>query len=212
MLCINWLQMATQSKQVMLVVGEASGDVHGAQLVRALSDKDHRLRFFGVGGEKLQHAHFEELFNVSQLASMGLLELAGSVRNIWKAYRILSQAMRERKPNLLVLIDFPEFNLRLAKLAKKLGIPVLYYVSPQIWAWRKGRVRQIARWVDRMAVIFPFEASFYQRHAVNATFVGHPLLETVKTDETREETLAKLGLDPQQPVIALLPGSRLAEI
>jgi len=212
MLCINWLQMATQSKQVMLVVGEASGDVHGAQLVRSLSDKDHILRFSGVGGEKLQQTHFEELFNVSQLASMGLLELAGSVRNIWKAYRILSQAMRERKPNLLVLIDFPEFNLRLAKLAKKLGIPVLYYISPQIWAWRRGRVRQIARWVDHMALVFPFEVQFYEKRGVKVSFVGHPLLDSVRFRKSRESVLAELALDTEKQTIAILPGSRRGEV
>src|SRR5258705_8715530 len=204
--------MATQDKEIMLVVGEASGDTHGAQLVAALYEKEPALKVYGVGGEQLQRTRFEALFSVAKLTGMGLVELAGNLKNLWRAYSILKRALRERRPNLLVLIDFPEFNLRLARYAKSLRIPVLYYVSPQIWAWRKGRVRQIARWVDRMAVIFPFEASFYQRHAVNATFVGHPLLETVKTDETREETLAKLGLDPQQPVIALLPGSRLAEI
>jgi lipid-A-disaccharide synthase len=212
MLFISWLQMATQSKQVMLVVGEASGDVHGAQLVRALSDKDHTLRFFGVGGEQLQRTPFEALFNVSQLASMGLLELAGSVRNIWQAYRILSQAMRKRKPNLLVLIDFPEFNLRLAKLAKKLGIPVLYYISPQIWAWRRGRVRQIARWVDHMALVFPFEVQFYEKWGVKVSFVGHPLLDIVRFQESRESMLAELALDAEKQTIAILPGSRRGEI
>jgi lipid-A-disaccharide synthase len=212
MLFISRLQMTTQSKQVMLVVGEASGDVHGAQLVRALSDKDHTLRFFGVGGEELQQTDFETLFNVSQLASMGLLELAGSVRNIWQAYRILSRAMRERKPNLLVLIDFPEFNLRLAKLAKKLDIPVLYYISPQIWAWRRGRVRQIARWVDHMALVFPFEVQFYEKWGVKVSFVGHPLLDIVCSRESRKAMLAEIGLDATKQTIAILPGSRRGEI
>jgi lipid-A-disaccharide synthase len=204
--------MASQRREIMLVVGEASGDAHGAQLVDALHEKEPALKVYGVGGEQLQRTRFETLFSVAKLTGMGLVELAGNLKNLWRAYSILKQALRERRPNLLVLIDFPEFNLRLARYAKSLRIPVLYYVSPQIWAWRKGRVRQIARWVDRMAVIFPFEAPFYQRHGINATFVGHPLLETVKADKSREETLAKLGLDPQQPVIALLPGSRLAEI
>jgi lipid-A-disaccharide synthase len=204
--------MATQRKEIMLVVGEASGDAYGAQLVDALHKKEPALNVYGVGGEQLQRTRFETLFSVAKLTGMGLVELAGNLKNLWRAYSILKQTLRDRRPNLLVLIDFPEFNLRLARYAKLLRIPVLYYVSPQIWAWRKGRVRQIARWVDRMAVIFPFEASFYQRHGVNATFVGHPLLETVKADASREETLAKLGLDPQQPVIALLPGSRLAEV
>jgi lipid-A-disaccharide synthase len=196
----------------MLVVGEASGDAHGAQLVEALHRRDPAVKIYGVAGEELEHKKFEALFSVAKLTGMGLVELAGNLTNLWRGFRILKRALSERRPNLLVLIDFPEFNLRLARFAKSLGIPVLYYVSPQIWAWRKGRVRQIARWVDHMAVIFPFEAPFYQRHGVNATFVGHPLLETVKASATREETLAKLGLDPGQPVIALLPGSRNGEV
>jgi lipid-A-disaccharide synthase len=199
-------------KDIMLVVGEASGDAHGAQLVEALLRRDPALKIYGVAGERLQQTHFEALFTVAKLTGMGLVELAGNLRNLWRAYRILKRALQERRPDLLVLIDFPEFNLRLAKLAKSLRIPVLYYVSPQIWAWRKGRVRQIARWVDHMAVIFPFEADFYRSHGVKSTFVGHPLLESVKADTGREETLGKIGLDPKQPAIALLPGSRQGEV
>lgn len=212
MLFIIWFQVATQSKQVMLVVGEASGDIHGADLVRALSGKDRTLRFFGVGGEQLERTNFEVLFNVSQLAGMGFVELVGSLRNIWRANRTLRQAMRERRPDLLVLIDFPEFNLRLAKLAKKLKIPVLYYISPQIWAWRRGRVRQIARWVDHMAVVFPFEVPLYKKWGVNVSFVGHPLLDIVRSRESREGVLAQLALDVKKQTIAILPGSRRGEI
>jgi lipid-A-disaccharide synthase len=203
---------AADSKQVMLVVGEASGDIHGAHLVRALIAQDPTLRFFGVAGEQLKQTDFEVLFNVSQLASMGFVELAGSVRNIWQAYRTLRQVMRERRPDLLILIDFPEFNLRLAKLARKLKIPVLYYVSPQIWAWRRGRVRQIARCVDHMAVVFPFELPFYEKRKVKVSFVGHPLLDIVRAREPREAVLAQLALDTEKRTIAILPGSRRGEI
>jgi lipid-A-disaccharide synthase len=212
MLFIIWFQVARQSKQVMLVVGEASGDIHGAHLVRALSAKDPTLRFFGVGGEQLERTDFEVLFNVSQLAGMGFVELAGSMRNIWRANRTLRQAMRERRPDLLVLIDFPEFNLRLAKLATKLKIPVLYYISPQIWAWRRGRVRQIARCVDHMAVVFPFEVPLYEKWGVNVSFVGHPLLDIVRSRESRDAVLARLALDAKKQTIAILPGSRRGEI
>lgn len=204
--------MAAHSKQVMLVVGEASGDLHGAQLVKALSEQDPGLRFFGVAGEQLEQTRFEMLFSVSQLAGMGLVELAGKVGNIWKGYGVLRRALRERRPDLLVLIDFPEFNLRLAKLAKELKIPVLYYVSPQIWAWRRGRVRQIARWVDHMAVVFPFEVSFYEKRGVRVTFVGHPLLDIVRCRESREAILTQLGLDRARQTIAILPGSRRGEL
>jgi lipid-A-disaccharide synthase len=199
-------------KRLMLIVGEASGDIHGAQLVQALLQRDPGLRFFGVAGEHLRRLPFEALINVSRLAGMGLVELAGNIKSIWAAYQLLRRALREQKPHLLVLIDFPEFNLRLAKYAKRLGIPVLYYVSPQIWAWRKGRVRQIARWVDHMAVVFPFEVPFYQDHGVKVTYVGHPLLDAVRAGEPRDAVLTRLGLDRQKPVIALLPGSRRREV
>jgi lipid-A-disaccharide synthase len=201
-----------QPKQIMLVVGEASGDAHGAQLVEALHRRDPQMEIYGVAGEQLERSRFEALFSVAQLTGMGLVELAGNLRNIWRAYSLLKRTLKKRHPNLLVLIDFPEFNLRLARFAKSLGIPVLYYVSPQIWAWRKNRVKQIARWVDHMAVIFPFETDFYERHGVRVSFVGHPLLEIVKANSGRAETLTKLGFDPSRPVIALLPGSRRAEV
>ena len=196
----------------MLVVGEASGDMHGACLVKALSDKDQTLRFFGVAGEQLKQTQLEPLFDVSQIARMGLVELAGSLRSLWQAYRTLGQALRERRPDLLILIDFPEFNMRLAKLAKKLAIPVLYYISPQIWAWRKGRVRQIARYVDHMAVVFPFEAALYASQGVKVSFVGHPLLDIVRSQEPREAVLARLALDAGKRTIAILPGSRRGEV
>lgn len=204
--------MAPLKKEILLVVGEASGDAHGAHLVEALLKRDPTLKIYGVAGERLQQTDFEALFSVAQLTGMGLVELFGNLGNLWRAYRRLKRALKERRPNLLVLIDFPEFNLRLARVAKSLRIPVLYYVSPQIWAWRKGRVRQIARWVDQMAVIFPFEVAFYQRHGVKATFVGYPLLDSVCAKENREAALRRIGLDPAKPAIALLPGSRDGEV
>ncbi len=204
--------MTRLQKEIMLVVGEASGDAYGAQLVEALHRCDAALKIYGVAGEQLQRTRFETLFSVAKLTGMGLVELVGNLGNLWRAYALLKEALQQRRPNLLVLIDFPDFNLRLAKLAKSLQIPVLYYVSPQIWAWRKGRVRQIARWVDHMAVIFPFEAAFYERHGVKATFVGHPLLETVRAGGDRAATVSKMGLDPAKPAVAILPGSRHGEV
>lgn len=205
-------RVASPTKQVMLVVGEASGDVHGANLVKALHRQDSNLKIFGVAGEQLQQTDFEALFNVSQLTGMGLVELASNVKNIWRAYQVLRGALQQRRPDLLILIDFPDFNLRLARIAKSLRIPVLYYISPQIWAWRRGRVRQIAKSVDRMAVVFPFEVDFYRSHGVNVTFVGHPLLETVTVSQSREAVLARHGLDPAKKTVALLPGSRHGEV
>jgi lipid-A-disaccharide synthase len=204
--------VARLEKEIMLVVGEASGDAHGAQLVEALHRRAPGLKVYGVAGAQLQRTRFEALFSVAQLTGMGLVELFGNAGNLWRAYGKLKRALRERRPDLLVLIDFPDFNLRLAKMAKSLRVPVLYYVSPQIWAWRRGRVRQIARWVDHMAVIFPFEAPFYERHGVRATFVGHPLLEVVRATASRADTLRRIGLDPARPAVALLPGSRHGEV
>jgi lipid-A-disaccharide synthase len=204
--------VARLKKEIMLVVGEASGDAHGAHLVDALHKRDAALKIYGVAGERLQRTDFETLFSVAQLTGMGLVELFGNLGNLWRAYRLLKRVLTERRPDLLVLIDFPDFNLRLARIAKSLRIPVLYYVSPQIWAWRKGRVRQIARWVDQMAVIFPFEVGFYERYGVKATFVGYPLLDSVKPNENREVTLRRIGLDPNKTTIALLPGSRHGEV
>jgi lipid-A-disaccharide synthase len=201
-----------EQNQIMLVVGEASGDIHGAQVVQALLARDPNLKIFGVGGERLQQTRFEALYNVSQLTGMGLVELAGNLKTLWQALRRLRRALRERRPRLLILIDFPDFNLRLARTARTLNVPVLYYVSPQVWAWRRRRVRQIARFVDHMAVVFPFEAPFYHAHGVRATFVGHPLLDAVAVRESRDRVLARLGLDPKRPVVALLPGSRRREV
>jgi lipid-A-disaccharide synthase len=204
--------VAHLKKEIMLVVGEASGDAHGAHLVEALHQRDSALKIYGVAGEQLLRTNFEALFSVAQLTGMGLVELFGNLGNLWRAYRLLKRVLAERRPNLLVLIDFPDFNLRLARIAKSLRIPVLYYVSPQIWAWRKGRVRQIARWVNQIAVIFPFEVSFYERYGVKATFVGYPLLDSVKSNKNREMTLREIGLDPSKITIALLPGSRNGEV
>ena len=202
----------TPRKEIMLVVGEASGDMHGASLVKALLKRDPNLTFFGVAGDQLQQTNFEALFTVSELTGMGLLELAGNIKNIVSAYHLLRGSLRRRRPSLLILIDFPELNLRLARLAKDLGVPVLYYVSPQVWAWRRGRIRQIAQLVDKMAVVFPFEVEFYERHQMPVEFVGHPLLDIVRVSQEREPTLHELGLQKEKPVIALLPGSRRKEI
>jgi lipid-A-disaccharide synthase len=196
----------------MLVIGEASGDILGADLVKALLKRDPTLKIYGVAGEQLRRTDFEPLFSVSKLTGMGLTELVGNLRNICQAYHLLKKTLRERKPALLVLIDFPEVNLRLAKIAKRLEIPVLYYVSPQVWAWRSGRVRQIARRADQIAVIFPFEVGFYEGHSVKVVFVGHPLLEIVQAKLDRETVLTRLGLDGGKTTVALLPGSRQKEL
>lgn len=199
-------------KRVMIVVGEASGDLHGAHLVKALYRRDPTLEIFGVAGDGLKREGIKVIFDVDRLTGMGFAELAGNLKTIWQAYRLLRKALREERPDLLILVDFPEFNLRLARLAKKSGIPVLYYISPQVWAWRKRRTQKIARWVDRMAVVFPFEVPLYQNEGVAVSFVGHPLLDLAHSSEPRERTLTQYGLDPSRQTIAILPGSRRREI
>lgn len=199
-------------KHVLLVVGEASGDLHGAQLVRALRERDPALRVSAVAGEELKGEGVGVVFDVARIAGMGLTELAGNLRNLWRAYALLKKILRDERPDLLILIDFPDFNMRLARVAKSLGVPVLYYIPPQVWAWRKRRVAGIARSVDRVAVVFPFEAPLYESAGARVDFVGHPLLDSARATRPRAETLARLGLDPSRLTIALLPGSRRREV
>ncbi|MFQ5849141.1 MAG: lipid-A-disaccharide synthase [Candidatus Binatia bacterium] len=196
----------------MLVVGEASGDIHGAQLAKRLYQCDPTLDICGVAGESLKREGITVLFDVARLTGMGLAEVMGNLKPLWQAYRLLQRFLRDQRPDLLILIDFPEFNLRLARLAKHLEIPVLYYVSPQVWAWRRGRTRKIARWVSQMAVVFPFEVPLYEKEGARVTFVGHPLLDIVHPTQPRDATLGRHGLDPIRQTIALLPGSRRSEV
>lgn len=199
-------------KRVLLVAGEASGDLHGSHLVRALRERDSALEIFAVGGEALKREGARIIFDVARIAGMGLTELAGNLTSLWRAYSQVKKFLREQRPNLLILIDFPDFNLRVARVAKRLGVPVLYYISPQVWAWRKRRIAEIARLADRVAVVFPFEAPLYEQAGVKVEFVGHPLLDVARASRPREETLARLGLDPSRQTIALLPGSRRREV
>lgn len=196
----------------MIVVGEASGDLHGAHLVKSLYQRDPTLEIFAVAGEGLKREGVKVLFDVGRLTGMGLTELAGSIRSLWQAYQRLQGFLWEGRPNLLILIDFPEFNLRLARRGKKLRIPVLYYISPQIWAWRQYRIRKISRWVDRMVVVFPFEIPLYEKERLPVSFVGHPLLDIVRATQDREETLRQYGLATSRQTVALLPGSRKREV
>jgi len=199
-------------RRVLLVAGEASGDMHGAELVAALRQRNPQIEVFGVGGERLRQAGMHILVDTAAVATMGFVETFGTLGRLLSAYRRLKRFLIEERPALLILIDYPEFNLFLAKRAKALGIPVFYYIAPQVWAWRRGRVRKIARRVDRLGVVFPFEAALYNEGAERAYFVGHPLLDLVRPTRTREETLARHRLDPTRPLLAILPGSRKKEV
>lgn len=199
---------------VLVVAGEASGDLRGAELVAELRGLVPGLRVTGVGGERLRAAGQEAEVDAEEISTMGLTEVVSSFGRILAAFRRVREAVEGRsgpRPDLVVLIDLPDFNLRLAPIAKRAGVPVLYYVSPQVWAWRRWRVRHLARNVDRLAVVFPFEERIY-RGLADVTFVGHPALDTVRASRTPAETRARHGLDPSRPLVALLPGSRAAEV
>ncbi|HVO26290.1 MAG TPA: lipid-A-disaccharide synthase [Candidatus Margulisiibacteriota bacterium] len=200
------------TRKVLLVAGEASGDLHGAGLVTALRRADPTIEVWGVGGERLRHAGMHILVDTAAVATMGFVETFGTLGRLLSTYRQLKRFMIEERPALLVLIDYPEFNLFLAKRAKALGIPVFYYIGPQVWAWRRSRVRKIARRVDRLGVVFPFEPTLYNNGQQLAEFVGHPLLDLVRPTRAREDTLARYQLDPQRRLLAVLPGSRKKEV
>jgi lipid-A-disaccharide synthase len=195
-----------------MVAGEASGDMHGADLLAAVRARRPDIEVFGIGGAALRRAGMRTVADAGEVATVGLTVAGDRLRSLLRAYRALARRLREDPPDLCVLIDFPEFNLRLARLAKRLGVPVLYYIGPQVWAWRPGRVRKIARRVDRLAVVFPFEPELYAANLPGVEFVGHPLIDRVRVTRGREETLRAHGLEPGRRTIVLLPGSRSSEI
>lgn len=202
----------TNVRRIMIVAGEASGDIYGADLAREAFKLSQNLHFFGIGGARMREAGVETLVDSSDMAVVGLVEVIKHFDVITAAFRKLKQIIQSDPPDLLILIDYPGFNLRLAKVAKKNGVKVLYYISPQIWAWRQGRVKKIARLVDHMAVILPFEAPFYEQAGVPVTFVGHPMLDLVDVTLDRTAAATSFGLDPSRKIVGLFPGSRRNEI
>ena len=208
------MQNDVASRSILLVVGEGSADRYAAQLVRKLRLRatPHPLSFFGTGGDEMQAAGVEILCHIRELASIGPREALHHLHAYYHTFRLLTEACRERRPRVAVLLDFPEFNLRLAKKLKQSGVKVIYYISPQLWAWRRGRIRVVRKYVDRMLVILPFEEEYYRRRGVKAEFVGHPLLEDSAAIGGRADFLRGLSLDPDVTTIALLPGSRQREV
>jgi len=201
-----------RSKKILMVAGEVSGDLHGAHLMEAILRIDPEVQFFGVGGEHLGRMGMKLLYHSQSLSVVGITEVLLKIRSIMKALRGLKQCLDQERPDLVILIDFPEFNLRLAKIAHRKGIPVLYYISPQVWAWRPKRVKLIAQWVKKMVILFPFEVPFYEAAGVDVEWVGHPLLDIVKPTLSKDVAFQRFGLDPKQRTIALLPGSRMHEV
>ncbi|OGP74069.1 MAG: lipid-A-disaccharide synthase [Deltaproteobacteria bacterium RBG_13_58_19] len=197
---------------ILIVAGEASGDSHGARLVAAIKKRLPEAGFSGVGGEALAGQGVEILCQASELAVVGLSEVFGRLPAVWRALRAIAKALKTNRPGLVILVDFPDFNFWVARLARWYGVPVMYYISPQVWAWRSYRVRTLARLVDRLVVIFPFEADFYRQKGLPVDFVGHPFLETLSPLPPRERLLEEWGLGPERFTLALLPGSRASEI
>jgi lipid-A-disaccharide synthase len=196
----------------MISAGEASGDLHAANLVKALHRIDPSIRVTGMGSNKLREVGAELLVDCADIAVVGLVEVLANYRLIKRALNKLAGAIRTNPPDLLILVDYQEFNFRLAKIAKQQGVKVLFYISPQVWAWRPHRVHKIGKLIDMMAVLFPFEEKFYRNANVPVSFVGHPLVDEARPDKTRAECLAAYQLDAGQKVIGLFPGSRKGEI
>jgi lipid-A-disaccharide synthase len=204
--------MSHNPRTIMIVAGETSGDLHGSSLVTAMREIDPGLQFRGIGGRRMQDAGVKLMANAADMAVVGLTEVIVKLNQIRRVLNLMKADLKASKPDLLILIDYPDFNLMLGKAAKACGVRIFYYISPQVWAWRRGRIKKIRTLVDKMAVILPFEEQLYRDADVDATYVGHPLLDTVKTKYTRQEALQKFGLQEGATTVGLLPGSRDAEI
>lgn len=199
-------------RSIMIVTGEASGDLHGAHLLQSLQEKDPDLHFFGMGGPELSRAGMEIVFDGAKVAVVGITEVIAHLPDILRAQRILRKCLRERKPDLLVIIDLPDFNIPLAGLAHKLNIPVFYYIPPQLWAWRSGRIEKLRKIVDKLGVILPFEEEYYRDKGVDACYVGHPLLDSVHLTKEAGRLRRELGINSNDKCVGIIPGSRKREV
>lgn len=197
---------------ILIVAGEASGDLHGAHLAKTLQELAPGATIAAMGGKALAGMGVTMLADAAKLAVVGIFEVLSHLGDIRAAMTVLERHLLEKRPDLLILIDYPDFNLLLARKAKRLGIPILYYISPQVWAWRSGRVKTIRRLVNRMAVILPFEQEFYARYGMVVDFVGHPLMDSVRTTMSREDFCAHHQIPAENTLVGLLPGSRRKEL
>lgn len=198
--------------RVMLSCGETSGDLYAGALVEALRAQDPTIDVFGLGGDRFRAAGGRLVGDFHGLAVTGLVEALRVLPDSIAMYRRLVEAAERERPDVLVLIDYPDFNFRLMAAVRRLGVPIVYYVSPQLWAWRPGRIHTMKTMVDRVLPIFPFEQVLYEREGMDVRFVGHPLVDLARAERPREEFLGALDLDPARPVVALLPGSRPNEL
>ena len=199
-------------KKIMIIAGETSGDFHSSSLIRALKKINPGIEIAGIGSQRMREAGAKLLFDTSELSIIGFTGVLANLRKIKKVFNGLLDAIDERPPDAIVLVDYPGFNLKLAREIKKRQIPVIYYISPQVWAWWKGRIKTIRRFVDKMIVVFKFEEALYRDSGVDVSFVGHPLLDTAYPATLREDFLNKSGLSPRRQTIGLVPGSRKMEV
>lgn len=204
--------MSVGSSQFLIVAGEASGDIHGGGLVRSLKKINPKCEFSGLGGNCMRREGVNTFFDIDRMGAVGFVELLADLPHYLKVYFKLASEIESGFYDAVILIDYPTLNLRLAKLCHKYSCPALFFISPQVWAWRKGRIKTIRHTVDKMFVIFPFEETLFKEEGVNAEFIGHPFIESVKTSMTREQAMEEFSLDPNRKVIGLLPGSRNNEI
>jgi len=198
--------------RVMMIAGEASGDLHGSGVVRELKKRVPSIDVFGMGGDKMEAEGMELIYHMSRLCLMGFVEVLKNIPMIRSVERELEGLLDQRKPAVVVLIDYPGFNLRFARKAKEHGIKVLYYISPQVWAWNKRRVKKMKRVVDKMDVVFPFEVDIYTQENIDVEFVGHPLAETLRSSCSRESFFQKHKFNVSNKLLGLFPGSRPQEI
>lgn len=198
--------------KVMISVGEASGDLHGASVAAALKQLQPDIKLFGMGGQAMRSAGVDIVYDIADLGVIGFVEVVKNLPRLFKLRDSLIELINSEQPDVLVIIDYPDFNMRLAQKAKALGVPVVSYISPSAWAWRKGRAKDVAGIVDRLAAIFPFEADVYREAGANVTFVGHPLLDIVKPELSGQQAYDFFQASQAHPVILLLPGSRTQEI
>jgi len=204
--------MNKKEPHFLIIAGEASGDLHGAKLVQALLDAYPKARFTGMGGGRMRDAGVNTLFGIERMGAVGLVEIFSDLGHYFSVYRALMKEIASLKYTAVILIDSPTLNLRLAKHSRKHSCPVYYFISPQIWAWRKGRIKDIRKFVHKMFVVLPFEEKMYQEAGVDAEFLGHPFIDVVHPTRTREDSLGKFALDSHKKIVGLLPGSRMNEI
>lgn len=199
-------------KKVLIIAGEPSGDLHGSYLVKSIKKVIPEVSFFGLGGYLMKESGVEVIYDITNRSVIGFTEAIRIIPLVFKIYKKLKELTLERNPDLLILIDFPEFNLYFAKFAKKCNIPIIYYMPPTIWAWREKRAKKMARRVNEVVSIFPFEKQIYDKYKVKSTYVGHPLVDIVRIDTSPEEICKRLGIKSDIKLIGLLPGSRNNEI